>query len=837
MTRNPASLAVTSVAALSLLASVPLLLQPEASASAVVDLASIVRIDADSGTPVPVSAAPGHDLGERLIAELNCVACHTASDETVDRLMPRTAPLLGDVGRRLKPSWIRKWIIAPHEMKPGTTMPNLFTNLEPQMLDRVAEPITHFLVSLGGPAAAEEEIAQRDVEYGKLLYHQLGCVSCHAAFEGHDVFEPAYVAEARDTYEVLDNDKATEVPVFEGDVVPLAFLARKTTVSRLTEFLIDPLATHPAGRMPSLNLSDTEARAIASYLIETDRALTGGGFEEPDFVLDPAKVETGRTMFAAMGCAHCHEMGPNRTAIEPMARPTPIPDLKIIEGAADTGCIQENVPPGLADYNLPADQRDAIAAALADVDRLAQPQQPEERIVATMSALNCYACHERGGHGGPEPLRRNYFVTIAEAELGDEGRIPPPLTDVGAKLMPAWLNTVLHEGAEVRPYMATRMPVFGRDNLHGLADHLLDVDGAQPLEELMAPIPGFSEQLVQDGRRLTGTTGFACIQCHTIAGRDSIGEPALDLATSHERLQPKWFRSYMHDPAALRPGTRMPQYWPEGQVNPFPEIQGGDPDRQIDALWAYYSLGSILPLPEGLPTGDEGYELVVTDKPVFFRTFIEGAGVRAVAVGYPERVNIAFDSDQVRLALAWRGQFLSAAGAWAGRGGLATDPLGEDVLRLPDGPAFSQMENQNAPWPRRGGKEGGYRSFGYRLDAEDRPAFGYRYNTFNVIEQPLPLVRQGAPGLTRSMIVRPTVEQPDPLYFRAATGGDIEPVANAEHTWLVEGAVTIAFPELPDGLEPFVRTVEGGQELIVRLDPAAFESGHVTLITEYSWND
>src|SRR5207253_2380814 len=85
-----------------------------------------------------------------------------------------------------------------------------------------------------------------------------------------------------------------------------------------------------------------------------------------------------------------------------------------------------------------------------------------------MSSLNCVACHTRDGKGGPTDARLQYFVGIGQADLGDEGRIPPHLTRVGQKLRREAIIDILEKGLSVRPYMATRMPQFG----HNIIGHM-----------------------------------------------------------------------------------------------------------------------------------------------------------------------------------------------------------------------------------------------------------------------------------------------------------------------------------------------------------------------------
>ncbi len=64
-----------------------------------------------------------------------------------------------------------------------------------------------------------------------------------------------------------------------------------------------------------------------------------------------------------------------------------------------------------------------------------------------------------GTVGGPELVRDKFFTTTKQ-EMGNEARLPPPLTGVGDKLKPAVIEQIVAEGAKDRPYMLTRMPAF-----------------------------------------------------------------------------------------------------------------------------------------------------------------------------------------------------------------------------------------------------------------------------------------------------------------------------------------------------------------------------------------
>lgn len=729
---------------------------------------SFIADDLRHFEPFDVIASSSLDPGERLIAELNCIACHAAPKEIADRLDSKQAPNLGQVGRRYSPDYLRAWLADPHKVKHGAMMPNLLTDIDGPMLSRMAEPLVHFLVSLGGLAAqTETEFDETEVNRGRILYHQVGCVGCHAPLEAPAVLNPTLKPTGDDPYGAEPVLSETIPDGATRHVAPLGSFAH-TTIQTLTELLHDPVAVRPSGRMPSMNLTEDESRAIATYLIATDVRKDPAAAVQAPFTLDPTKAASGERMYAQLGCANCHRMGPNRTDILPQ-RPMPFTGLLDLK-KLDQGCLAPRPEAMTANYNLTEAQRQAIRATLRTAKSLSKPLTDAQTIDRTLSAMNCYACHQRDGEGGPNDARRAYFMTVGEAELGDEGRFPPPLTGVGGKLRTAWMIETISKGAKVRPYMATRMPAFTTLNTESLAAKFEKVDAPCPVEDL--PPMAFSARLAADGRRLAGTgQGMSCINCHSIRGSKPIGEPAMDLVSTHERLRSDWFREYLLDPAKLRPGTRMPNHWPPDQANPFPDVQDGDPNRQIDALWAYLSQGEFLALPEGVPE-EGGYEILVRDEPVVFRTFIKGVGARAIAIGFKEQVHLAFDAEQCRIKGIWRGAFLNASGAWAGRGGNTTDAIGADAvtpadefpfkLLIPNGDlAMTQPEPQ-------------FR--GYRLDDQRQPILEYQFGDWLIDEQPLPIVRPSAPDLRRIFDVRlaPGKVSSSGLAFVVANGQKIE---------------------------------------------------------------
>ena len=277
--------------------------------------------------------------------------------------------------------------------------------------------------------------------------------------------------------------------------------------------------------------------------------------------------------------------------------------------------------------------------------------------------------------------------------------------------------------------MVTRMPTYTDAAIGDLVSHFRTVDRAGRSE---AKEPEFTPEVVQIGRQLTGGEGFRCIDCHDFAGYPSLGEPAVDLANSAERLEPDWYHEYMRDPQSKRPGTRMPSFWAEG-LDLFPDLLDGSATQQIDATWSYLSLGETAPLPVGLVVDRRQYDLVPVDEPILFGAFFRGLSARVICCGYPERVSIAYDVENASLAKAWRGEFMNARGTWEGRAGQLETPEGSDPIEFPLGPAIASLNDPRDPWPQLKSRLLGWRHRAVIRDADRRPIFRRENKALNVV--------------------------------------------------------------------------------------------------------
>jgi azurin len=171
--------------------------------------------------------------------------------------------------------------------------------------------------------------------------------------------------------------------------------------------------------------------------------------------------------------------------------------------------------------------------------------------------------------------------------------------------------------------------------------------------------------------------------------------------------------------------------------------------------------------------------LVVEKEPVIYRNFITGAGNRGLGVGYPGGINVAWNAEQMNLALVWRGAFIDAGRHWTGRGGGAQAPLGFDVFR-PAGELcrpFAVLNSTSEEWPTAspGERPTDLTWKGYTLDAKRFPTFLYEWNNVKVTDR-FDVEGDAVAGAGKLIrTVKLTGNIPPNAYFRAATGANIQP--------------------------------------------------------------
>ncbi|HSI63873.1 MAG TPA: hypothetical protein VLE43_12160, partial [Candidatus Saccharimonadia bacterium] len=378
--------------------------------------------------------------------------------------------------------------------------------------------------------------------------------------------------------------------------------------------------------------------------------------------------------------------------------------------------------------------------------------EPKLAIRRVMLQRNCFACHARDGLGGPAPDVAVHFTSTKD-DLGDLGRLPPPLDGVGAKFQRPALENVLRGRDPVRHYMRVRMPGFGEELARSLSVMLAknDADVKPPTAPLVVHKDPDDAGRNTWGREIVGIKGYACIVCHDINGQPSLGIGAYDLAEMPKRLRPEWMRAFLLNPAGFPTGTRMPPFWPAGRAM-NPALGGGTTERQINSILRYLAeVDESLP-PEGL-ADRAALVLKPTERPVIFRTFLKGAGTHAIAVGYPSGVNVAFDALAVRWSMAWRGKFLDADGTWNQRYVKMEQPLGEDLVRLEEVGKLTILGQEEVKPAFRG----------YRIGKDGLPVFDYDLGTLHIED----FLEPGAKGRGLKRALRVSGQTNESVQFSA----------------------------------------------------------------------
>lgn len=793
---------------------------------------ALLHLLVSTGTPRPFR----HDLrsivqGYDIYSRVGCVACHGPLDR-VARPLAVSAPILPLRNLQAKYSLegLTELLEKPHQVRPSGRMPSL---LNAQDARRVAQFLLQHAQSSLTTGPGTTNYAYYEGHWDRMPdFRQLK--SAHQgispAFDIGIATRPSNFALRFDGYFRVDREGEYEFTLESDDGSLLYVDGQK---------IVDNDGTHaPKGESGRCRLTTGVHRVVVEFfqggggaelrvsvagpelsrrdLSELVAATEEGLSAKPSrhnlpvedrFDVKPDFVARGKEVFATAGCAQCHSLHIDGKPIDSRLKPPALDRLDVTKG-----CLSASPS---VHYNLSEKQRRLLATALTSLKPGAI--QPAEVVQRALLTFNCLACHSRGGIGGPVDALNPYFTTT-QPEMGDEARIPPPLDNVGGKLRLDYLRSILDKGAHDRPYMHTRMPGFGLNNLPGFLEALVELDKPYPTPQVTfnTPLP----KVKASGRFLVGTQALSCIKCHTFAGQRAEGVQGIDLAFMTRRLQPGWFHRYLLDPQQVRPGTRMPASWPNGETF-YPNLLEGKTAAQIEAIWHYLSDGAQAQPPVGL--GKQSIPLIPKDTAILYRNFMQGAGTRGIGVGYPERVNLAFDANEMRWAMIWQGAFIDAGRHWTDRGAGFEGPLGDNVVTWHQGAPFAYLEKPDTPWPVAKAKQLGYRFHGYRLTPDDRPTFLYSFDGIEVEDFPNG-VSAAEPFLRRSFRLT-TSRSVSNLYFRAAVGDRIE--QRGDSTFLV-GQLRLVI----QGAKPQIRRVDSKDELLI---PVSFHNGQAQFQMEVHW--
>jgi mono/diheme cytochrome c family protein len=531
--------------------------------------------------------------GEKLFQDLGCHGCHLT--EGYEELAKENGvavigPSLRRIGAKVDRAWLVRWITNPHDFRPRTRMPNFMfdeqqaVQIAAYLLADTREPSAEWLDRHPAPSLAGADAAR-----GKQLVDSLGCRACHA----------------------LAPDEVASQLGANKDVAPnLSHIAEKTGAQWIYHWIRDPRGFSAVARMPSLRLSEDEARAITAYLVTLGQKQPGPADLESRLA-EPGNAAAGEKLVRKYGCFGCHDIpgmeNDSRIGVELSAfgsktreelffgDRTDIPETwddwtyhKLLTPRTyATKWIEQLMPQfDLADEDIKALRGFLTSRTDSKVPPPYRYKPPgEDRLVAgrlVVARYNCTGCHVIEGAGGN--IRRLYTEQPTLA--------PPILQGEGEKVQAEWLFTFVKAPSPIRPWLAVRMPTFGLSDEE--ANAIVEYFGA--LDRVDVPFvhierAAFSRENVEAGKLLTSKDYFDCFSCHQRGAEKPQGPPegwAPDLSLAHARLNPEWIVKWIRDPQKLMPGTKMPSFYPGGP----PDVLGGDDEAQMRALRDYIvSLG------------------------------------------------------------------------------------------------------------------------------------------------------------------------------------------------------------------------------------------------------
>ncbi|MBI4418732.1 MAG: c-type cytochrome [Ignavibacteriales bacterium] len=535
---------------------------------------------------------------KQLVLESGCFGCHEIKGYSD---APKIGPSLNALTGKTNPEWIYRWLRNPREYNPHTRMPNF------GFPDEEAEAITAYLVSIGKqsnytPVAVQGSYRGGSPQRGRELFESVGCQACHVVGQNT----------------VVRDERGTSY-----DIAPeLTRVGSKVNPDWLFDWVRDPRHFNPTTRMPSLRLTEDEARHLAAYLmsLKDQRALPSVSLE----VENAMKIRRGDALIRGYGCAGCHEIKGMEREGKVSVNLSDFGRKKVEQ--MDFGNIHELPRNSEIDFQQNADGTIAVKhtwsgwvygklknARLYATERIVQkmpvfsfndeeiklirsflvsmtrdvPLAPHQRLytkhVKDLEAgrklsvhYNCIQCHDVEERGG--------FVRVL---YEDPGLGPPPLPETqGAKVQEQWLYAFLKNPTTIRPWLKLRMPTFqfSEDEIGVIQKYFLAMS-KQDFELREYAATRVDAKYIAPGRKLFEL--YQCAKCHPTGSADlselSASDLAPDLGLAYKRLKPEWIVDWIIDPQKLQPGTRMPTFFYEGEA-PDQETLGGDVREQAKAL-------------------------------------------------------------------------------------------------------------------------------------------------------------------------------------------------------------------------------------------------------------
>lgn len=533
----------------------------------------------------------------------------------------KVGPNLKDVRLKLRKEWIPVWLKDPQAFRPGTKMPTFrLTDDERHALAAVV-----WQSGLDGPAPPKQ--ATGDASKGKELFETRGCLACHSMGEGSSRTGGDFAANLSRLGEKASFDYIVRwvhnprqrtrpwCPREARDLGPEDY----TRHGLPFEFNLDESKCPNDGAqlqvqnmtvMPSLRLSEQDARDVATYLTSlkhSDAAYPG----DVSYMDDPRLAAKGRVLVGRYGCASCHEMKGLEEAprigtelTKEASKPIEQLDFGLLERKAKAEdwythkgfFVHKLQNPAVYDEgrekapderlrmpNIQLTKDDIRALTTLLLGSVDSPFRGDFRSIPEqfrytptdqqrdaqegwwlVKKYNCMGCHNI------QVGQKSVLSTLARYQDPDwKEQLPPALLQEGARVNPEWLahflaNPALNETDTdrngVRTYLKARMPTFSfsPNEIRTLVRFFTGAAG-QATPYIPQKLEQLTEKERQMSRALFSSQAAPCLKCHLIgdAAHDRFAS-APNFLVARERLKPAWTARWLLDPQAISPGTAMP---------------------------------------------------------------------------------------------------------------------------------------------------------------------------------------------------------------------------------------------------------------------------------------
>jgi cytochrome c1 len=528
------------------------------------------------------------------------------------REVKKVGPSLKEARVKLRKEWIPVWLKDPHQWRPGTKMPTF------RLDDGEIRAISAFVWQSGVKAELPQQ-KPGDAARGKEAFETRGCMACHSMGEDSAKQGGTFAANLsregeKANYDYLvrwvHNPRQRSAPycTFEKKDLTAEDYARKGL-----PYVFDlehskcpndghELQVQQMTPMPSLRLTEDEARDIASYLLT--RKHDNASYQNADFMDDPGLKNKGLALVRNYGCAGCHEIAgleeEQRIGTELTkegSKPIERLDFALLGHKAEAedwythkGFFEHKLEnPAVYDtgkekakqdrlkmpnFNLSKPEIDAVTTFLeGSVDASVparyfyNPTDARQDIIDgwwVVRKYNCMGCHKV--HVGQNSILDG-MAKYQDPDWKDQR--PPTLIGEGARVNPDWLMRFLNNPAlsetdtnrdGVRQYLKARMPTFSfSDGEIRKIVRFFEALSSQAEPYIAEKLDPLTDTERTMARNLFTSEGAPCLKCHMTGDpKHDSHATAPNFTVAKDRLKPGWTKRWILDPALMSPGTAMP---------------------------------------------------------------------------------------------------------------------------------------------------------------------------------------------------------------------------------------------------------------------------------------